>query len=229
MHYKNGFAFERLLLGHHSPNTEKSFGYRSFGDSITPLISEARRGGYLYPDTKIAKSLYFGVGAQLEKRGICSSGLMFVPSVKTGLDQYHETDSFFFLPPIPDFPITIDLFNIDTEISKILHDAWEVNYEYYPEEVFQFDLFLHKKGLASFMRETGADTTSGWTKVFKPDSNLWSYPKMVKTKKINHFILIPEYTTNRARRGRFCKMVAETFEKEIRRKEKIKFGPVGQV
>ncbi len=222
MHYKNSRAFEDLVLGRHDFG---AFGYNlnSFDGSFRFIINKAVREGYKHPDTDVAKLLYHGVRNQLKKMGLDSSGLAFIPTTGTSADWSHKTDALFYLPLVPKFFIMVDLFNFDTEFSAKLRDLWEKDSPTYSEENFQSDLFVHKGGLSSFLKKSGEDTVSGWTRILNPRSDFWQYaPKengteeRIKARKINHFVLIPEYIIYREKRKRFCRMIAECFQKRIR-------------
>lgn len=217
MRYSSWQAFEKAVLGCHSSG---GLGYKPYS-SFTRELSKAISGlGRDYPDTRIGKFLYFGVKGRLEGLGIDTRGFKLGSSVGTYVDKQHKTDAFFFLPSIPDYPVTIDLFNMESKDLKILEDLWSASAKgEYTELDYQSDLYLYKCGLTALFKVQ--PDLSGWKNIFAIKdlrfySNQWR--TRVTGRYENHFILTPEYANIRKERKKFIKLVADCFVKASSRK-----------
>lgn len=219
MRYASGPSFEDVISGRHSRGAP----HRDSGTLTSGIKSIIADNKCLYPDSRVGALLYFGVKAELERLGVNTAGLSLKRSTGSMVDEHHYTDMFFYLPfHFPRYEehiVTIDLFNLDSEIAEILRNYWVANSsgEGYSEKDYQSDLFLYKSGVSALERIHPG--FKGWTKIFRAD-DLRFYTSVFRKKILgrpeNHFILIPEYAENRGRRREFIKLVAGYFAKVAR-------------
>jgi|SRR3989344_8470682 len=202
MFFKNGDSFEALVFGRYFVGDRDYVKYQSFSQSMMDLIKCDT--GPAYPDTRLGKLFYFGVYNGLRRQGIDPNGLKFKSALRSRADIHHSTDGYFYLPSVPDTPVTIDLFNLDSEICHILRDRWDDDDD--NEEDFQTNLFRYKKGMADIMKK--GDKTGYWNHIFNP----FNFVSLVKRPE-NHFVLTPYHTESRQRRKEFAAMVARYFLK----------------
>lgn len=198
MHYKNSDCFEDAVFGRYLGDRGYAR-YQSFGRSMKNLIR--RDTGSAYPDTRLGKLLYFGVGQELKRRGIGSEGLVLRSARRSRLDIHHFVDGFFLLESMPDHPVTIDLFNLDSKVCGILRNRWE---ECENESDFQTRLFQYKEGMSRFWERGGAKILN--MRILSPFD--FSSPNR---RPENHLVLTPYYTENRRNRKIFSSLVADYY------------------
>lgn len=202
MHFKNSDCFEDAIFGRYSGD-QGYVGYRPFDRSMRDIVRQD--AGPAYPDTRRGKLLYFGVCRELERRGIRSEGLVLKSVRRSRLDIHHFMDGYFHLASIPDHLVTIDLFNLDSEVCGILKNRWE---ECGSESDFQTRLFQYKEGMVHFWRKGGTKVLY-LNRIFSP-FDFGSPDRRPE----NHLILTPYYTDeNRQNRKIFSSLVADYFLK----------------
>ena len=199
MFFKNGDSFEALVFGRYFVGDRDYVKYQSFSQSMRDQIEQEDDSPY--PGTRLGALLYFGVYEELKRRGVNPDGLRLKSSRGSELDIHHFADGYYRLF---DDLVTVDLFNLDSEICKILRDRWEV---YGDESDFQTKLFQYKKGMVDFW-ERGGSKIEHWEHVFCPPEFASS-----KLRPENHFVLTPYHTESRQRRKGFARMVARYFLK----------------
>ncbi len=202
MHYKTSDHFETALFGRCSGDQSYKE-YQSFSRGMRALINKDI--GPDYPATRLGELLYFGVYERIRRKGVDPSGLRLKPSTRSRLDVHHQTDGFYRLLSVPNYLVTIDLYNLDSEICEILRDRWEDEYSHVSESDFQTILLQYKFGMVDFWKIGGKITH--WDRIFKP----LNYFRSKKRRPKNHFILTPYYTEDRYKRRLFTEMVAEYF------------------
>jgi len=201
MHFKDSERFEEAFFGRCSG--DQYLKYKSFGDSMIDLIE--RDSDPVYPPTRLGELFFFGVFRELIRNGINPKGLMFRSARKSRADIHHFTDGYFYLPSAPYGLVTIDLFNLDSEICTTLKNQWDRE----DEADFQTYLFSYKMGMAEFMKKS--DKIAYWDRLFNPPifSSTTKRPE-------NHFVLTPYYTESRQNRKLFTRLVAEYFAKVVK-------------
>lgn len=198
MHYKNSERFEELFFGRCSGG--QYLEYESFNTSMMDLIEGD--SGPAYPPTRLGELFFFGVCKELKRNGMNPEGLMFRSARRSRADIHHFTDGYFYLPSVPNELVTVDLFNLDSEICVILKDQWDRE----SEADFQTYLFSYKMGMAEFMKKS--NKALYWDRLFNPPI----FSSAVKRPE-NHFVLTPYYTESRQNRKLFIKLVAGHFIK----------------
>lgn len=210
MPYKNGRNFERVVFGESS-----DFGVLNslpqelpdFNEDLRELIQQSSSR---FPQTTLGKSLYDLVARGLDRLGVSSEGLILVSAVNTKVDLRHYLDGFFYLPSVPIYPVTIDLFNLIGE-SKVF-DFWVESFdgEQYTWCDYQNDLFQYKTGLFRWM-DGVAET--GKTGIFGSIVDPRSFSN--KGRPENHFVLTPDQMESPRRRKHFAKMVARYIASKV--------------
>lgn len=196
MHYKNSGRFEEAVFGRCSGDQGYST-YRNFNDSMADLIRSNQ--GVIYPQTRLGSLLYFGVYRGLEKSGVDPSSLSFNSALGSRVDIHHFADGYFRLSSIPEHLVTVDLFNLDSDVCQILQERWDSC----NESDFQTNLFSYKKGMADAMKVSGRGV-GHWDQLFSPPSLVAHASRRPE----NHFVLTPFYTEGRESRKLFTQMVA---------------------
>jgi hypothetical protein len=209
MRYKSGDHFEKAIFGRRSGG--RNTNYQTFSDSLHAVLDADQVS--LYPKTRLGELLFFGVYHKLIRRGVDPSGLRLLRGSDGSGDRWHGVDGFFYLPSIGRWPVTVDLFNLDSRECEFWKKEWFVS----SEIDFQNRLFLHKRGM-SLIPQRG-----DWGRIINPED--YSLPKISKSGKPkaqkqrpeNDFILTPYYTEDREMRGIFCGLVADFFAKAAKR------------
>jgi len=204
---RSGRDFEEIVLGRRSVsgNIRKYFEPESkldFSRDVFNLISKTKKK---HPSTRISKALFDSVKSELTRRGIKTHGLTLIPTVGGKFDVCYFTDALFYLPAIGEFPLTIDLFNIELEELNRLKSVWIDSFSgniYSPRE-FQSDLYRFNIGLFCWKNEDIVAKEHGLT---------IPVPRDLRTYKVcarpeNHFILTPDQALNYKGRRRFAKIL----------------------
>lgn len=212
MHFRSGPAFEQAIFGCHSTGILNNGVKRNFSRDMKRFVKSSRHDS-LYPNTWFGENLYFGVKSALDRVGIDTRGFFFRSSLDSRVDISHGADGIFYLPSLPEIPVTIDLFNIDSLSCSILRERWS-GLGSYSEYDFQKDLFFQKWGMKRHHKsESGLDTIE-WTKIFNPPD----YRKYCsRPRNENHFVLTPYYLVSRENRHKFTHLVADYFVGEVRK------------
>jgi hypothetical protein len=200
MHFKDSDHFQEAIFGHYSGGNGY-IKYRSFSRSMREVMQSISSP---YPATRLGELLYFGVYEKLKRRGVDPSGLELKSSFKSRADIHHHTDGYFSLLSVPNEPITIDLFNLDSEVCRQLRVIWAD--EYYgdlPESDCQTIMFQYKLGMADFWKLGGSNEVR-WGRIFKP-----LYFHSNERRPENHLIFTPDHVEDRLRRKHFCELVAD--------------------
>lgn len=212
MIFRSGLDLEDLVFGRHSSGEElieKFWGQRpDFDRDVQALIRESWTR---YPEALIGKSFWLEVKRELERFGVNVNGLVFLSAIDTKVDLRHFADGVFFLPSVPRFPVTIDLFNLDPVVQKTLKSFWVDSFEgavYTPFD-FQSDLFKHKIGLTKWKKDCQKLSETGLT--IQPPADFRPYTNYGRPE--NHFVLTPYHVVTYRRRRKFAKMVAGYFAK----------------
>lgn len=199
MHYKNSERFEEAVFGRCSGG--QYLGYQSFSESMGDL--DRHDSGSAYPSTRLGELLFFGVYEELRRMGMDPTDLRFQSARRSRLDIHHFTDGSFRLPLIPKHPVTVDLFNLDSQVCEVLKDHWDC----LSEKDFQTYLFSYKMGAAKLSKESGKKVEH-WDRLF---GSFDFQSEMGRPE--NHLVLTPYYTENRLRRKLFSRLVAGYFAK----------------
>ena len=187
MQYRIGIEFEKAVFGGHSGRNL----FRRFGRDLTNFGTDLRdfiqSSGIQFPPTEIGECLYSQVVIQLDHLGIDPEELVFIPSVDTKVDLY-GVDGLFFLPSLFPHLVTVDTFNIETARLFRLRKNWidEFIGDFYSNENFQSDMFLHKKGMAEW-KKSGGSLAEAYFLTKSPDYR--QYAKSGRPE--NHFLLTP--------------------------------------
>lgn len=211
MRYKSGDHFEKSIFGRRSGGRDTK--YQPFSDSLHAVLDSSDQTS-IYPETRLGELLFFGVYHKLIRLGIDPSRLRFLRESKGSGDRHHGVDGFFYLPSIERWPVTIDLFNLDSRECEIWKERWWLS----SEAEFQSRLFLYKKGAPMIVQR------SEWARLLNSTDD-YSLPKISASGELepqesrpeNHFILAPYYTEDRERRAIFCGLVADFFAKAAKR------------
>lgn len=209
MPYKNSRYFELIVFGKSSNfNVLNSLPQElpDFNEDLRELI---RQSSLSFPQTTLGKSLYDLVARELDRLGVSSEGLVFISAVNTKVDLRHYLDGFFYLPSVPVYPVTIDLFNLIGE-NKVF-DFWVESFEgeQYSWCDYQNDLFRYKTGLFRWMSMAETEETG----IFRIINDPRSFSN--KGRPENHFILTPNQIDSPRRRKHFAKMVARYIASKV--------------
>ncbi|KKQ77679.1 MAG: hypothetical protein A3A96_01145 [Candidatus Zambryskibacteria bacterium RIFCSPLOWO2_01_FULL_39_39] len=214
-----GFDFEREIFNCRSSGEDLKERYKGeeadFGSDVLTIIEESRtKHPDKHPDCNKGRSLYYHVEVELNKLGVESSGLIFLPTVDTKADAKHQTDGLFFLPRLFPYLVTIDAFSIGFRELVSLRDFWISKFEgeVYSEVQFQSDLFRFKSGLAKWQKDNKKSSEEG-APLFVP---LDFREYVVSIRPENHFVLTPPHVGTCRRRREFANMVARYFAKVSR-------------
>src|SRR3989344_2518472 len=144
MNFKSGLDFEDFVFGRHSDGEEMKLRFSGqqpdFDRDVMSLLRNNQ--GVRYPDTYVGEDFFCRLDWQLRFRGINTEGVTFLPTIGSMVDLRHYADGLIYLPAVPEFPITIDLFLIDSEKICQLREKWfeEFSGTYYTFFNFQSDL-----------------------------------------------------------------------------------------
>jgi len=194
----------------------------NFSTDITKLIKQP---GPECPDTFISGSIFSMIKVELERHGIDTQNFIVRSGIDTKADARHWTDMVAYLPSIPRFPITVDLYNISPYDVVALRDIWVSlsDKPRYSELDLQSDLFQHNRGLFAWMKQ---NQLLGSVFVYQNLGGFRSRISSIPEKTIhiplldlrqyadrgrpeNHFILTPYHTETPERRKNFATMVAK--------------------
>jgi hypothetical protein len=215
--YGSGYDFEDAVFGRHSSGDlfeRFGAGRANFSADLLRAIGSSESA---FPDTKIGRSLHGLLSKCLDEQKIDPVGLVFVSTVNTKIDLNHYCDGFFFLPSLPNLPITIDAFCIGEKRLWELKNFWIdiFNGHHYSLFDLQNDLFLYKRGLTRWRAEKpqlGFVSTEMTPLSILPDFRRYADHGRPE----NHFILTPEYATAYEGRRFFSTMLAKYFAKVLR-------------
>lgn len=211
--YRSGYDLEDAVFNCHSIGgdlTEKYIGQRpDFDKDVRRLI---RRAICKHPKTKVAEILFGYVEKELKRFGIDTKGLVFLSAINTKVDLKHFADGIFYLPAVPQFPVTIDAFNISSSQIVALKNRWIDDFEeaVYTDSDFQSDLFRFKTGLARWKKECAIAAETGQAIIVPQDFRFY----VACSRPENHFVLTPYSISSYKGRNQlkeFAKMVAGYF------------------
>lgn len=210
----SGYDLEDLIFGRHSSGDQmiKKFKRKrkDFSGDLTRLINESQD---IYPKTQIGESLYWLVKKELEKIGVNTAGFVFVSAIDSITDLRHFSDGVFFLPSVPQFPVTVDAYNINSKTLDILEDFWIDDFagDRYGVGDFQSDLFQYKNGTVEWKRNNQVSEGEGFFLIEPVDFRRCTK----KRRPENHFIITPRDIGDRAGRRAFARIVARYFASKV--------------
>jgi|GEM_PF-3434356 len=214
MFFKSGFDLEDTVFGHHSSGGQLFRKFKrkrkDFSDDLNSLITKSSD---VHPSTQIGGSLYWLTKKELEKLGVDTAGFMFVSAIDSITDLRHFSDGVFYLPSAPQFPVTVDAYNIHPNVLEILEDFWIDDFvgDKYAVSDFQSDLFQYKNGLTEWKRNSQASEAEGFMLVTPVDFRQHTR----KRRPENHFIITPRDIGDRAGRRAFARMVARYLASKV--------------
>lgn len=214
MFIKSGRDLEDIIFGRHSNGDQmvKKFKRKrkDFSEDLTRLISKSSN---IHPSTQIGESLYWLTKKELEKLGVDTTGFVFVSAIDSITDFRHFSDGVFFLPSVPQFPVTVDAYNIDFKTLDILEDFWIDNFagDRYEVGDFQSDLFQYKNGSAEWKRSNKTSEEEGFFLIQPVDFRQHTR----KRRPENHFVITPRDIGDRARRRALARTVARYFASKV--------------
>jgi hypothetical protein len=212
--FRSGFDLEDAIFGCHSSGDQLVNKFKrkrkDFSVDLTRLISKSSD---IHPNTQIGESLYWLIKKELEKLGVDTTGFVFVSAIDSITDLRHFSDGVFFLPSAPQFPITVDAYNIDPKALDILKDFWvdEFAGNRYDVGDFQSDLFRYKNGSVEWKRNSKTSEAEGFMLVSPVDFRQHTR----KRRPENHFIITPRDIGDRAGRRAFARMVARYLASKV--------------
>lgn len=212
--FKSGFDLEDCIFGRHSSGGQlvKKFKRKrkDFSEDLTRLINKSSDA---YPKTQIGESLYWLIKKELEKLGVDTAGFVFVSAIDSITDLRHFSDGVFYLPSAPEFPVTVDAYNIDSRVLDILEDFWIDDFagDKYAVGDLQSDLFQYKNGLIEWKRNNQTSEAEGFMLVKPVDFRQHTR----KRRPENHFIITPRDVEDRAGRRAFARTVARYLASKV--------------
>lgn len=190
MEFKSGLDFEDFVFGRHSDGERmriKFFGWRPvFDRDAWSLIRNNPE--IKHPNTLVGEDFFRRLDLKLRRRAIDTSGLVVLPTIGSMLDLRHYADCLIHLPAVSEFPITIDLFLIENNISRMLRGKWSEGLENYSFFDFQSDLFRWKTGRAKWLKDLQTARSEGYD-LAEPDDFRF-YVECCRPE--NHFIWTPQ-------------------------------------
>jgi hypothetical protein len=202
MKFQDGRDFELAVFGEKSTPIENRVlkGARDFSSEVLQVISAK---GPFYPNTLIGSYLHYYISKYLRKFKVDPTGMIFRSTLNTSLDTKQFTDGIIFLPGVEQPLVTIDTFNLETDLGQ-LKDYWLDTFEgqFYGEEIQQSDLYSFKRGI-SVLSVTSSH------KVLFPANFL--DPRVNFKRPENHFVLTPYHVHSDKECRKFSRMVALYF------------------
>lgn len=200
MKFESGRDFEDFVFGRHSDGEEmktRFFGQQpNFDRDVKYLIKN--NPGVKHPDTYVGEDFFRRFDWRLRRKGINTEGLMFLPTIGSMVDLRHYADGLVFLPAVPEFPITIDLFLVDDEVVNRLRREWFEAFRgtYYSFLDFQSDLFRWKTGRAKWVGDVEKAHSVGFELDEPADFRGYTDARRPE----NHFIWTPQEVTRHGRK-----------------------------
>lgn len=204
MIFKSGLDFEDFVFGRHSDGKEMKSKFLDqrpdFDRDVKFLINS--NPGVKHPNTYVGEDFFRRLDCRLRRRGVDTEGLSFLSTIGSMVDLKHYADGVVYLPAVPEFPITIDVYKIDEKDINQLREKWFESFpgQYYTFADFQSDLFRYKAGRAKWLNDVRKARSMGFELNEPADFREYTYVRRPE----NHFVWTPRDVTRHGRKLFVC-------------------------